>query len=983
MRNITAALMVCVFLASETIGRASSMPGPVMGTGVVAMVSLSAPVHPVIFKGLQVDPANPLQVDFLVDQGDEKNIDPEVFKHETSQSAKYFLAGLTVPQGELWVNLSPYEGQRIIPEGLGQTDLGKVFLEQDYLLKKLTASLLYPESKSGQQFWAEVYKQAYEKFGSTDIPVDTFNKVWIVPNNPQVYEKASAVKAAVYIVEAKLKVMLDSDYLATSNVATPTGGHVAPPVDQGERGAVSPSTLPTSQPLNVRATQVSAESTTTQSFNASAVITKQILREIIIPILEKEVNEGANFAHLRQVYHTLILAGWLKRKMASRPGVLTNSYINLNRTAGVEHGEKGLKQRVWKSYVEAFEKGVFNFIREEKAAGTDDVIPRKYFSGGFDFDKAESPTVVARMPVIDPAATTLLATFRFNRLTGDRAETPQETDMADIARRARQYLESLFPGEVDNNSVFSRFRASTSLRDQVRVRVDELERYGLSVDQFTAFIRQYFFNERVRKLTTDQAYNLKKQLKAVQAALSGRVHVGKVKSPRLSLSDDDQKRFVRSSEALAEAINELKTVTSSVYTYVEGINPHARWRLVKDDITDDGKLTRAGRRKIMRAVYEERQKIIASARTYFFERLERKDLFSLQVYSQDDRRTPSDLVKALEAGEQALDRFKVIVPNEGREITLTARMEAHPVISTTRYDGYILGVTDREGRKVWDLYYYVDKESRQIRMVVAGKFDLGKDDAPGVFSEMARLFYRGVPLEIQSGRFDQNKMSANALKAVEAVLNMEKAYETFSALLKGKENAHHVVMNELNKLKLIVGSLGSPEWSSQKWLPEVVPSLEFLDEIFTAYGNLPQTYLQDAQVPAEDFFAQATKEERARAIRQMMADESRQSDEIYIKEFARQAGILRVSFGSLRRQLERLLGIVPVKPSPAEKTTDKSQALKGGIDFNAVMPGNSQHVSLFYPADERSSLTGLQPVLIGIKPIAELRETFSSPALDN
>jgi len=40
----------------------------------------------------------------------------------------------------------------------------------------------------GRKFWTEVYKQAQKKYGTTDIPVDTFNKVWIVPEKAVVYE---------------------------------------------------------------------------------------------------------------------------------------------------------------------------------------------------------------------------------------------------------------------------------------------------------------------------------------------------------------------------------------------------------------------------------------------------------------------------------------------------------------------------------------------------------------------------------------------------------------------------------------------------------------------------------------------------------------------------------------------------------------------------------------------------------------------------
>ena len=129
---------------------------------------------------------------------------------EATRLAKYFLAALTVPQEDLWVNLSPYERDRIIPEQLGYTDMGRDLLAQDYILKQLTASLMYPEDELGQKFWDRVYTKAQELYGTTDIPFNTFNKVWIMPEKGVVYENGNTG----IVVESRLKVMLESDYLA-------------------------------------------------------------------------------------------------------------------------------------------------------------------------------------------------------------------------------------------------------------------------------------------------------------------------------------------------------------------------------------------------------------------------------------------------------------------------------------------------------------------------------------------------------------------------------------------------------------------------------------------------------------------------------------------------------------------------------------------------------------------------------------------------
>jgi hypothetical protein len=116
----------------------------------------------------------------------------------------YFLASMTIPEDDMWVNLSPYEDGRIIPKTFGQTAMGRDLLAQDYILKQITASLIYPEEQLGKDFWQKVYDKAFEKFGTTDIPVNTFNKVWIIPDKAKVFEDGD--KAVV--LESHLKVML-------------------------------------------------------------------------------------------------------------------------------------------------------------------------------------------------------------------------------------------------------------------------------------------------------------------------------------------------------------------------------------------------------------------------------------------------------------------------------------------------------------------------------------------------------------------------------------------------------------------------------------------------------------------------------------------------------------------------------------------------------------------------------------------------------
>ena len=311
----------------------------------------SSPEHvcqPPVLKGLKVYPREPLRLDFILDPGTSSDAGGDL-KKESGKLIRYFLASLTIPEKDLWVNLSPYENNRIVPEAFGKTEMGRDLLEQDYILKQLTASLLYPEGETGKKFWQKVYALAQEKYGTTDIPVDTFNKVWIVPDKAEVYENVQA--GAAYIRQSYLKVMLEQDYLAGDGNLSAAGNK-----DQGASGSG-------------------------RSQNDSSLIARAVLREVVIPVLEKEVNEGQHFAALRQVYQSLVLAAWYKRKV--KQSLLSAVYVDRNRTAGVDIDDPAAPEKIWLKYLDSFRRGVFDYIKEQTDTLTPEELPRKYFSGGF------------------------------------------------------------------------------------------------------------------------------------------------------------------------------------------------------------------------------------------------------------------------------------------------------------------------------------------------------------------------------------------------------------------------------------------------------------------------------------------------------------------------------------------------------------------------------------------------------------------------
>ncbi len=375
---------------------ATTLNLPIPGT----MVGMSEGFTPAMVKGLTIHPENPLLFDFIVGTGD-TNLDGEALKEESRKLIKYFLASLTVPEQEMWVNLSPYEADRIIPGGLGDTEMGRDMLAQDYLLKQLTSSLMYPEDELGEAFWERVHERAYEEFGTTDIPMNTFNKIWIVPEKAVVYEHEE--DASAYVVESHLKVMLEEDYEALNK------------------------------------NKINAESRATLDNDSLRGISTEIIRQILIPEIEREVNQGKTFANLRQIFNSMILATWYKQNL--KQSLLGQVYVDQNKTKGVDTQDKAVTQKIYDQYIEAFRKGVYDYIREDYDPATQQIIPRKYFSGGIKANLA----MLVKLQTIKPGNDVSVGNLE-NLFYGNEDTYKLRTEVTDLGMASE-------PMEVINKAV--------------------------------------------------------------------------------------------------------------------------------------------------------------------------------------------------------------------------------------------------------------------------------------------------------------------------------------------------------------------------------------------------------------------------------------------------------------------------------------------------------------------------------------------------
>jgi hypothetical protein len=313
----------------------------------------------ILHNSLTVDKFRPLHLRYLsydpsqnnfrllLDKGDLKNPRADELENASKELLKYFFIGLALPNDAFWVNLRPDSPDNIIDDYLLQTDIGRIMLATDLQLKKDTALATSPETREGREYWDKLYRKAGELFGSENVTIPTLTRPWIVPDEIIVRETADSA----YVYKATLKVMLEQDYL--KNDAT-----------------------------------YSFKDDRLKQLNEYS---SQLIRELIIPKLNKEINTSKKYAQLRQVYYSLILAQWFKARYSGKNTTYSN-LINRKNLTNLISKDNWSKTTYFQQYQRSFKDGEYN-LKEPVYTPYGQVI-RSYFSGGMQFGKIIDPAQV-------------------------------------------------------------------------------------------------------------------------------------------------------------------------------------------------------------------------------------------------------------------------------------------------------------------------------------------------------------------------------------------------------------------------------------------------------------------------------------------------------------------------------------------------------------------------------------------------------------
>jgi len=311
--------------------------------------------RPMHLRSMAFDPAQ-TRFSLLLDQGDNLRPSTRAVTDATAKVMEYFQIGLRLPNNSFWVNLRPDSSQRVIDPDLERTDLGKVFLEADLQLKKDLAQFTAPATPAGKMYWKKLYARAESLFGQEDVTIPTMTRPWIIPGEIIIKQQGTSA----YVYKATMRVMLEQDYISSRD------------------GAQTPAALATAAAIaDPRMKELNAYST-------------QLIKDLVLPRLNREVNASRRYAGLRQAFYSLVLAQWFKTRIAS---------AQVGESEKTEHGYAQMKRLIdsrdltgliskqpcptqdyYRQYRKSFEQGEYK--KEEALSTPHGMVIRRYTSGG-------------------------------------------------------------------------------------------------------------------------------------------------------------------------------------------------------------------------------------------------------------------------------------------------------------------------------------------------------------------------------------------------------------------------------------------------------------------------------------------------------------------------------------------------------------------------------------------------------------------------
>ncbi|WP_426503654.1 hypothetical protein ACPPVO_39365 [Dactylosporangium sp. McL0621] len=248
-----------------------------------------------------------------------------------AQMSDAFYVWLNLPASTFWVNLNPNEPDRIVDKKLGATDVGRIMLQADLNMKKMSARLTNPNTDLGQQFWGPPDPNAQQECVVT--------RQWIVPKPASVYE----ADGGIYIIDAPLEVKAESEM----NKGVFGDPSCPAPSDRMER----------------------------------------VFEQLILPKVEDAVNHAPEFAELRRVYLARVAAEWYRQRHTGALAPMIDSG-DVHRWPALQSWSP---KTVFDDYVKSYRDHEYNVTKTVDSGNYRYTF--SYSDGGVDFGKVPFATV--------------------------------------------------------------------------------------------------------------------------------------------------------------------------------------------------------------------------------------------------------------------------------------------------------------------------------------------------------------------------------------------------------------------------------------------------------------------------------------------------------------------------------------------------------------------------------------------------------------
>ena len=254
--------------------------------------------------------------------------------------AAAFMTGLAVNDYKFWVNLNPWEVDRIIDEELGQSEVGRIMLEADLQMKRDFSNYGNPcANETGKALWnlldkkrEDLVQRCMNRFPgeiieASNIIFKPVQRHWIVPDKAYAYSNGSLI----YIINASLAINSE-----------PVTDHSSFQVKNQDINNLSRDCI---EELN-RSAQEYAE-----YYN-------NLEERMIQPYVVADINTDEKYEDLREVYAALALAQLYKSKVTPRTDIFRDS-LDSSSASILKSQTPWQPKDIWDKYVYSFKNGEY------------------------------------------------------------------------------------------------------------------------------------------------------------------------------------------------------------------------------------------------------------------------------------------------------------------------------------------------------------------------------------------------------------------------------------------------------------------------------------------------------------------------------------------------------------------------------------------------------------------------------------------------